>query len=183
MRKNIARPRFRAASTGYGPAVRTRGLLRWAAIAAAVAAVAACSGSATSRLAGTSGETPSGTAAERQIAANWTAFFDASTPVTKRIALLQDGQEFASVIRAQAGSPLASQASASVTKVRVTKPDQAAVSYSILVDGKPALTGQSGTAVYQGGTWKVGAASFCGLLVLENGGSTKSLPAACQAAA
>jgi hypothetical protein len=36
------------------------------------------------------------------------------------------------------------------------------------------------TAVLQDGTWKVGAASFCGLLALQNGGSTKSLPAVCK---
>jgi hypothetical protein len=164
--------------------VKPRELLRWAVTACAVAAaLAACSSSTTSsKPAGTSGEASSGAAAQKQIAANWTAFFDANTPVNERIALLQDGQEFAAIIRAQAGSPLASQASASVTKVSVTRPDQAAVSYSILVGGKSALPGQSGTAVYQGGTWKVGVTSFCGLLVLENGGSASSLPAACTAA-
>jgi len=34
--------------------------------------------------------------------------------------------------------------------------------------------------VYQGGTWKVAVASFCGLLTLEAGGSTTALPAACK---
>ena len=38
-------------------------------------------------------------------------------------------------------------------------------------------------AVYQDGTWKVGLASFCGLLALENGGKTSGLPAACKSAA
>jgi hypothetical protein len=59
---------------------------------------------------------------------------------------------------------------------------QAKVTYSILVGGQPALANQSGVAVYQDGTWKVGLASFCGLLALENGGKTSSLPAACQTA-
>jgi hypothetical protein len=110
------------------------------------------------------------------------AFFDAKTPVTRRVALLQDGSEFAAVIKSMAGSSLASEASAKVGKVTVVSPAEAKVSYSILVSGSPALPNQVGTAVYQDGTWKVGVASFCGLLALENGGSTKSLPAACKAA-
>ena len=39
-----------------------------------------------------------------------------------------------------------------------------------------------GVAVLQGGTWKVGDASFCGLLTLENGGRASGLPAACHSA-
>ena len=45
-----------------------------------------------------------------------------------------------------------------------------------------ALSGKTGVAVKQGGTWKVGVASFCGLLALENGGKTSGLPSACTAA-
>jgi hypothetical protein len=44
------------------------------------------------------------------------------------------------------------------------------------------LPNQTGTAVNQGGTWKVGVASFCGLLTLENNGNTAKLPAACKSA-
>jgi hypothetical protein len=36
--------------------------------------------------------------------------------------------------------------------------------------------------VYSGGTWKVGVASFCSLLGLENNGNTSKLPAACKSA-
>lgn len=125
----------------------------------------------------------SGAAAAKTIAANWATFFNAKTPTATRVTLLQNGQAFASVLKAQEGSGLASQASATVSKVTVTKPaSQAAVGYSILIAGHPALTNQSGNAVYEGGTWKVGAASFCGLLALESGGSTTSLPAACKSA-
>ena len=80
------------------------------------------------------------------------------------------------------GSGLASEATAKVTKVTVTSPTQATVTYSILVGGQPALSGKTGIAVLQGGTWKVGLASFCGLLVLENSGKTTGLPAACNSA-
>jgi hypothetical protein len=51
-----------------------------------------------------------------------------------------------------------------------------------LLNGKPALANQTGIAVLQGGTWKVGIASFCSLLALMNGGKTTSLPAACKTA-
>ena len=64
----------------------------------------------------------------------------------------------------------------------VISSSQAQVTYSILVAGTPELKNQAGTAVYQDGTWKVGVVSFCGLLTLENGGSSSSLPAACKSA-
>jgi hypothetical protein len=44
------------------------------------------------------------------------------------------------------------------------------------------LTNQSGTAVYEDGTWKVGVSSFCGLLTIENSGKTAGLPAPCASA-
>lgn len=122
--------------------------------------------------------------AEQQVAANWTAFFSAKTSVAKRVELLQDGSQFQAIIQAQEGSSIAQQASATVTKVTMdspVNPTLARVSYSILLAGTPALPGQTGTAVLQGGTWKVGVDSFCNLLSLENGGSKASLPAACQA--
>jgi hypothetical protein len=125
----------------------------------------------------------SGSADSKQIAANWTTFFSAKTPVGKRVSLLQDGQQFASIIKSQAGGGLAASATAKVTKVAVTSPSQATVTYNILVAGQTALSGKTGTAVKQDGTWKVGVSSFCGLLALENGGKTSGLPAACQSAA
>ena len=130
----------------------------------------------------TSAAATGNSAAQKSIAANWVAFFNAKTPTSKRIALLQDGTAFASVIKSQAGSGLAGSASAKVTKVTVTTPTQAKVTYDILVGGQPALSGKTGVAVKQGGTWKVGVASFCGLLALEAGGKTSGLPSACQAA-
>jgi hypothetical protein len=120
-----------------------------------------------------------GTAA---ITTDWEAFFNAKTPTSKRVALLQDGSQFASVIKAQAGSGLAALATAKVTHVTVNSPTQATVTYEILVSGTPELKNQTGTAVLQNGTWKVGVASFCGLLTLENSGKTSGLPAACKSA-
>ena len=79
----------------------------------------------------------------------------------------QDGQALATVIKNQAGSSLAILATSKVSNVSLTGTDQASVTYTILVGGKPALSNQSGVAVYQDGTWKVGLVSFCGLLTLE----------------
>jgi hypothetical protein len=129
--------------------------------------------------------TSSGSAAsgadEKEITTNWEAFFNAKTPVAKRVSLLQDGSTFSTIIKSQAGSGLASEATAQVTKVTMITTSEAQVTYDILVSGTPELKNQNGTAVLQDGTWKVGVASFCGLLALENGGSTSSLPAACKA--
>jgi hypothetical protein len=116
-----------------------------------------------------------GGSAVAEITANWTAFFDPKTPVAKRISLLQNGQVFASVIRAQAGSSLASNASAKVKKVTVTSATKASVTYDILFAGTPALSNVAGVAVLQGGTWKVGDVSFCSLLTLENSGKPMAI--------
>jgi|ERR1022692_349797 hypothetical protein len=129
---------------------------------------------------GSSSEPSSGPAAIAAIKANWVAFFDAKTPTARRIALLQNGSAFASVIKAQATSTLAQLATAKVNSVSLTGTTQAGVIYSILAGGQVALAKQTGVAVYQDGTWKVGLVSFCGLLTLENAGKTAGLPAGCS---
>ena len=133
---------------------------------------------ATSAPATSASAAPSSSAAAL-ITANWEKFFNAKTPVATRVALLQNGSTFESVIKAQAGSGLAATASAKVSKVIMTSSKQATVKYSILISGATALANQSGVAVYQDGTWKVGLASFCGLLTLENSGKT---PSVCKSA-
>jgi hypothetical protein len=143
---------------------------------------ASSAGTTASASASSSAPAAASSAAAATIAANWTAFFNAKTPVAQRISLLQDGQQFASIIKSQAGGGLAAAASAKVTKVTVTSPTQATVGYNIVLAGQTALANQSGTAVLQGGAWKVGLSSFCGLLSLEAGGKTTGLPAACQTA-
>jgi hypothetical protein len=155
-------------------------------IPALAVAVAAC-GSGTTAPKASSSSRPSSsaapsTSATAKITANWQAFFNAKTPVARRVQLLQNGPVFAPVIRAQAGSTLASTATAQVTKVTVVSPAQAKVTYSILVGGTPELKNQAGVAVLQDGIWKVGDASFCGLLAMENGGDMSGLPAACHSA-
>lgn len=143
---------------------------------------AAPSPSATPSATSTASASSGMTADEKAITSNWTAFFNPKTPVAQRVKLLQDGSAFASVIQSQAGSALAGSASAQVTKVTVITTSEAAVTYNVLLAGTPALKNQAGTAVYQDGMWKVGVASFCGLLSLENGGKSSGLPSVCKSA-
>jgi hypothetical protein len=145
-------------------------------------AVAACGSSGPPKAPPSTPATSSAlaTSAAAKVRADWEKFFDAKTAAADRVKLLQNGPQFLPVIRAQAGSSLASAASATVTKVQITGPGQAKVTYTILISGQPALRNQTGTAVWQDGTWKVGTASFCGLLTLENGGKTAGLPAGCH---
>jgi glucose/arabinose dehydrogenase len=131
-----------------------------------------------SQPASTSTPTVAGSASIAQIITNWEAFFDGKTDAAKKISLLQNGDKFSAIIRAQAGSGIASTAGAKVTAVKIDTATSATVSYNITLSGATALANQTGTAVYEGGIWKVGDVSFCQLLKLENGG--KAL-AACNA--
>jgi len=116
-------------------------------------------------------------AAAAQITANWEKFFNASTPTSERAALLQNGSAFAGAIGSL--SHLVSGLGAKVTAVTVTSPTTATVTYNLTAGGSTLLSGQTGTAVYEDGVWKVSDASLCGLLKLVPGGST---PAACSSA-
>jgi hypothetical protein len=113
--------------------------------------------------------------AKALITANWEAFFNGSTGAAKKISLLQNGDKFSAIIKAQAGSGLASTAGAKVTAVVVNSSTSATVSYDITLSGATALANQTGTAVYEDGIWKVGDVSFCQLLKLENNGTAPSV--------
>jgi hypothetical protein len=113
------------------------------------------------------------------ITANWEKFFNSSTPLSQRVALLQNGSTFSSAIDSFSKLPLANGIGAKVTGVTVTSSTSANVTYSIVSGSTTLLGGQSGKAVYQDGTWKVGDASLCDLFKLVPGGS---VPAACASA-
>jgi hypothetical protein len=163
-----------------------RGLAGMVLACALGASVAACGSTPAPHTAPTPKTSPPGLPpvfhASLQIRSHWSKFFTTGTPVSERIKLLQDGREFSSIIASQARSPRAAHASAMVTKVVLLSATQARVTYSVMENGKTVLPNQTGVAVYSGGTWKVGVASFCRLLALEKGGKTSSLPAACRAA-
>jgi len=152
------------------------------ALALAVAACGSSSSSSSSSAPASSAPASSSAAgnsaaAAAEITANWEKFFNASTPTSQRVALLQNGAAFAVAITGL--SHLVSGLGATVTSVTVTSPTSATVKYNLTASGSTLLSGQTGTAVYENGTWKVGDASLCGLLKLVPGGST---PAACSSA-
>ena len=109
-----------------------------------------------------------------EIKTNWENFFSGKTSAATKISLLQNGQQYASVINAQAGSGLAASATATVTAVVLESATTATVSYNIGVSGA-SLNNRTGTAVLEDGVWKVGDISFCQLLTLENGGTPTAL--------
>jgi hypothetical protein len=141
--------------------------------------VVACGGSSKSTTTPSSSATtqggspaasPSGSAAAA-IRADWEQFFAGATPAARKVALLENGQQFAKTIQAQAQSPLAQSTAAKVSSVSVTSATTATVKYSILLGKQVALADQTGQAVLQGGVWKVSAQSFQALLALEGAAS------------
>jgi hypothetical protein len=109
------------------------------------------------------------------IITNWTTFFSGQTAAAKKLALLQNGTMFASIVNGQGSSGLAQSAAAKVSTVTDLTATSANVRYTIYLGSTPALPNEVGVAIKQGGTWKVSDASFCVLLNLE-GVRTKSCP-------
>ena len=149
------------------------------------AALAACSSSSSTSSAAAASTTTAPAAAASAAAitaikANWVKFFSSSTPNSERVALLENGQIFASAIKSFASSPLSSAVTSKVDSVTLTSATRASVKYDLKAEGITVASGQSGTAILQGGTWKVGDDIFCGLL--KEGASLLhiTLPAACK---
>jgi hypothetical protein len=171
--------------------VARRVILTPALVLVLAAAVAACSSSsspsspssptATSAPAtsapATSAPATSTSSATAEITTNWEKFFNSSTPNSQRTALLQNGTEFASAISSLIH--LVSGLGATVTNVTVNSATSATVTYNLTASGSSLLKGQTGTAVYEDGVWKVGDATLCDLIKLVPGGSA---PAACSSA-
>ena len=148
--------------------------------AAGAPSSAASAASAPASSAASSPGTGSTADAAAQIKANWEKFFDASTPVTEKVKLLQNGAALESAIKAFANFPLANGIGAKVTNVTVSSATKAAVTYNLTSSsGGALLSNQKGVAVYQDGTWKVGDESLCGLFRLIPGGT---VPSACNSA-
>jgi hypothetical protein len=117
---------------------------------------------------------PQRASAQEQIKTNYATFFAGKTPLDVRVRLLQNGPQFKPVIKAFASNPLAKNVSATVFSVTLQGPNDAKVVYQVKFAGT-SLPKQTGTAVRQNGTWKVGDASLCKLVSL--GGTT---PSACK---
>ena len=107
--------------------------------------------------------------AQEAITHAYETFFAGTTPAATKVSLLQNGSSYAGVIQLQASSPTAKGTSAKVLRVgEVTAGSTTAtVTYTVSVNGQPALSNQTGQAVSENGTWKVADSSFCALLALE----------------
>ena len=113
-------------------------------------------------------------AAKVKITSAYQEFFSPDTSLSDRVALLQNGPKFKSVVQAFASNPLAKNVDVTVSSVTLQGADKAKVIYTVKL-GSAGLPKQNGTAVRQNGTWKVGYASLCRLVALQ--GST---PSACK---
>ena len=113
-------------------------------------------------------------AAQAQIKGAYEKFFSGHSSVADRVAVLQDGPRFKSVVQSFASNPLAKKVNVTVSSVTLQGQDKAKVLYTVKL-GSAGLPKQAGTAVLQNGTWKVGYASLCKLVALQ--GST---PSACK---
>ncbi|HET8558566.1 MAG TPA: hypothetical protein VFL58_14760 [Gaiellaceae bacterium] len=140
---------------------------RLAFLFALVLVLSACGGS-------THPKKPSGPDAKAQIKSAYVKFFSSKTDVSEKTKLLENGEQFKPVIRAFASNPLASNVSATVSSVTLEGQNKAKVVYVVKFGGA-SLPKQTGVAVRENGTWKVGDASLCKLIAL--GGTT---PSACK---
>ena len=113
--------------------------------------------------------------AKAEIQHDWETFFDGSTPAATRVALLENGPQFARIIGTISASPLSKQLSVKVGDIDVDD-DSADVKYTLLLGRNEVLRNVEGKAVRVNGRWKVGVASFCQLLALQ-GARPKECPA------
>ncbi|MEU6984480.1 hypothetical protein ABZ946_13830 [Streptomyces sp. NPDC046324] len=106
-------------------------------------------------------------AARAEITKNWTAFFDPDTPVAERAELLENGEQMRPALEALLGNEAAAAATAKVKTIEFTSPNDANVTYDLLVAGSPAVADSKGTSVFQEDTWKVSTKTLCGLAQLS----------------
>ncbi len=140
---------------------------RLALVAVAGLVLAGCGGSSQSTT------TNKGAAVEAQIKSAYAKFFSSQTSIPARVALLQNGSKFKGLVTSFASNPLAKNVSVTVSSVTQTLMGNEVNVIYIVKLGGAALPKQTGTAVFQNGTWKVGDASLCKLVSLQ--GSTPSV--------
>jgi len=110
--------------------------------------------------------------AQAQIKSDYEKFFSRKTNVPGKIRLLQNGTRFKGLVTSFANNPLAKNVNVKVSSVTLQGEDKAKVVYTVRL-GSAGLPKQTGTAVRENGTWKVGDASLCKLVALQ--GSTPSV--------
>jgi hypothetical protein len=110
-----------------------------------------------------------GAQAKAQIASAYEKFFSGKTPVSDRLAVLQNGPKFKGLVTSFANNPAAKNVSVKVSSITLRDAVFAQVVYTVKLGGA-GLPQQTGTAVREHGTWKVGDSSLCKLVALQ--GST-----------
>jgi len=147
---------------------RIRCLAGVAALLVAVGAAAGCGGTSGQPAATSTPPGPTSSAAlTDQITSLYQRFFDGTQPAQTKVDLLQRGAEFLPVLQQQAAGPLARSSGVRVTQVVRSTVNSAAVTFTVLLDGKPVLVDQHGGAVLDNGVWKISASTYCGLLALQ----------------
>jgi hypothetical protein len=160
----------------------------------AIVALAGCSSSSSSSGSGTPGTQSSSpstssapgpvatgsagiAAATAQIKKNWATFFKSSTAHATSVSLLQDGASLGAAVRFAAKIARQEKVSESAVVHKVTfTPDgmSAAIVYTLYGGKAKLLPKADGTAVLDGGVWKVSKVTFCQLVTLGAGG--KAVP-------
>ncbi|MFF0746225.1 hypothetical protein ACFYVL_38115 [Streptomyces sp. NPDC004111] len=107
------------------------------------------------------------TAAEREVARNWTAFFAPATPLAQKAKYLENGTLLKPLLLSFSNDKRGGQSSAKVKNVRFNSATQATVTYDLLLNGTPVLPNSQGTAVLQDDVWKVSVKSLCALVELS----------------
>jgi hypothetical protein len=178
---------------GHGPRPAGRGTaLTAAALLALAPALAACGdgggydGGATPtttvRTATSTPASPAATgpadpaAATKEIKKNWATFFAPASSARQKLAVLEHGSAMGPVLRAFSGDERGGETRAEVRKVEFTGPTEAAVTYDLVVGEATALPGASGTAVQEGGTWKVSVRTLCALVRMSGNAAASALP-------
>jgi hypothetical protein len=139
-------------------------------LAALTLAMAACGGSGTPA---TVAPPPSislpAPAEADNIAASYVMFFDGSRAVADKVGLLENGQQYASQLESLAASANGKALSIAINSLGSISASVAEVRFTLLVNGQPAHSEQTGKAVLQDGTWKVAAETFLAVQTLIQG--------------
>ncbi|MFE3111106.1 hypothetical protein [Kitasatospora indigofera] len=127
--------------------------------------------SAPATLSGTAPADPA--AAEATVRENWEKFFNPSTSLDDRTALLQNGEQLKPLLQTVVENPQGGQAQAKVSNVTFTSPTAADVTYTLTIQGNVVQADAKGKAVLVDGTWKISTTTFCGLVT--QGGTVTGL--------
>lgn len=112
-------------------------------------------------------------AATTKIKNNIQTFFAASTPMTTRENLLQNGKQFAQPMQAEFSQLANQKPSVIINNVSFPNKTTAKVNYTVDLNGQPVLKNQTGEALFIDNNWLVSDSTLCQLLSM--GGSTPTI--------